>query len=103
MSGDGNCANALTSLLTLWLSNTQMTGDFGNLRALTDLQHLCPDACITGQPYMQTTDAMSEGGYREAGYDQVSLQELWLGDTQVTGDSASWNALASLQHPGLRR
>jgi len=36
-----------------------------------------PDSCINEQLYMQMTDAISDGGYLEAGYDQVSIDDCW--------------------------
>lgn len=36
-----------------------------------------PDACINEKLYMQMADAMSEGGYLAAGYNQVSIDDCW--------------------------
>lgn len=36
-----------------------------------------PDDCVNERLYMQMADAMSEGGYLEAGYNQVSIDDCW--------------------------
>ena len=76
--------SALTSLQESRPSNTQVTGDIGNLRALKNLQHLClTNTQVTG-------DSSSFSAL-------TSMRCFRLGDTKVKGDFSRLSALKSLQ------
>ena len=75
--------SALTSLQESRPSNTQVTGDIGNLRALKNLPHLCTNTQVTGD--ISSFSALT------------SMRCLLLGDTKAKDEFSVLGALKSLQ------